>query len=173
MDDCYAITISRLGKVCDWSTTQRFFRSHGPATLNDFIWWSGLTRTECQSALEMVRKDFISETINNRVFWMRSDICSPPPIKKSTLLLPPFDEFVVSYKDRTELIQDKHYGKVMTKNGLFSPTVMLNGEIVGSWKKVAKKGKPNVELTFFEKTPKRVENLFEPEIKKVETFYSH
>lgn len=151
---------------------RRYFTSHAPATIDDFIWWSGLSVTECKQALELIKADFICETINGRNFWMKNDIEIPPANRSSALLLPPFDEFVVSYKDRTELIEDIHYGKVMTKNGLFSPTIMLNGEIIGSWKKTAQKGTHKVELSFFRKTPKKVEKLFEPVIKQVEQFYS-
>jgi hypothetical protein len=150
---------------------RRFFTSHGPATMADFVWWSGLTATDCKKGLEAIKADFICETINGRNFWMKNDIKTPAADAVSALLLPPFDEYVVSYKDRSEMIEDAHYSKVMTKNGIFSPTVMLNGEIVGSWKKTKKKGLPHVELSFFKKMPKKIEKLFEPEVKRVERFY--
>lgn len=148
-----------------------FFTSHGPATMEDFTWWSGLRITECRDALSMVKDKFIAETVNGRTFYLPDNLQIPPVSKDSALLLPPFDEFVVSYKDRSELIDAKHYGKVMTKNGLFSPTIMLNGKIIGSWKKTVQKGKPQVALTFFEKTPLKIQKLYEPEIKRVEEFY--
>lgn len=152
---------------------RRFFTSHGPATIHDFVWWSGLTITECRQAIEMIRADFICETINGRDFWMRNDVKVPPTDGDSALLLPSFDEFVVSYKDRSEIIEDTHYGKVMTKNGLFSPTIILNGEIIGSWKKIAQRNSPRIELSFFEKVSKRKQDLFKSEIKRLENFYSN
>jgi len=150
-----------------------FFRSHAPATLTDFAWWSGLSLTECKQALELNKNDLVSETINGREFWMRNDIKMPSSELNSALLLPPFDEFVVSYKDRSEMISDVHYSKVMTKNGLFSPTIMLNGKIIGSWKKIVKKGSPKIELSFFEKTTKKTEGLFDLEIERLQSFYSN
>lgn len=151
--------------------TRTYFTSHGSASLPDFIWWSGLTLTDCRRALDMIKNDFICKTVNGRDFWMKKDIQIPPLNTDSVLLLPPFDEFVVSYKDRSEIIEKVHYGKVMTKNGLFSPTIMLNGKIIGSWKKINTKGSSKVELSFFEKIPKKTENLFNSEIKRVEQFY--
>ncbi|MDF9827869.1 hypothetical protein M2447_001974 [Ereboglobus sp. PH5-10] len=151
---------------------RRYFTSHGPATLLDFEWWSGLSLTDSRRAVEMIKNDFVCEKASGREFWMRNDIKTPPKGSASALLLPPFDEFVVSYKDRSEMIHDAHYGKVMTRNGLFSPTVMLNGEIVGSWKKTSRKGAVRIELSFFEKTSKRKQQLFEPEIRRLEKFYS-
>ncbi len=152
---------------------RKYFTSHGPATIHDFIWWSGLSITECKLAVRLIETDFVCETINGRDFWMKNDIKVPPVDKNSTLLLPPFDEFVVSYKDRSEIITDTHYGKVMTKNGLFSPTIMLNGgEIIGSWKKTMQKGSAKTTLSFFQKTQKKILQLFDPEIKRLENFYS-
>lgn len=151
---------------------RKFFGSHGPATMQDFIWWSGLTMTQCRQAVEMIKTDFICESINGRDFWMRNDTKTPPSDENYVLLLPPFDEFVVSYKDRSEIIEDHHYAKVMTKNGLFSPTIILNGEIIGSWKKVVQKNIPRIELSFFEKRSKKKQDLFNSEIKRVEKFYA-
>ncbi len=152
---------------------RKYFTSHGPATIHDFAWWSGLTLTDCKKGVDLIKNDFICETANERDFWMKNDIKTPPAGDTSALLLPPFDEYVVSYKNRSEIIEDSHYGKVMTKNGLFSPTIMLNGEIAGSWKKTNKKGVPLIELSFFEKTPKKIQELFRPEIKRLEYFYSY
>lgn len=172
---------------CDWTPARtenlcreealerlarRFFTSHGPATLYDFAWWSGLSVTDCKKAVGLIKDDFVCERANGREFWLKNDVKIPSEDSVSALLLSPFDEYVVSYKDRSEIVHDDHYAKVMTKNGLFSPTVMLNGEIVGSWKKVTGKPIPKIELSFFKKTPKKTERLFDSEIKRLEKFYS-
>jgi hypothetical protein len=151
---------------------RRFFTSHGPATLQDFAWWSNLPITDCRKAMEMIQPNFIRESIAGRECWMRNDIRTPLPGQESALLLAPFDEFVVSYKDRTEMIDAEHYSKVMTKNGIFSPTIMLNGKIIGSWKKSMKKNVPQITLSFFEKMPKKIVALFQPEIERLEKFYA-
>ncbi|MDR2009451.1 MAG: winged helix DNA-binding domain-containing protein [Bacteroidales bacterium] len=152
---------------------RKFFSSHSPATLQDFVWWSGLTVTEARKAIELIKNDFISEEINGRIFWMKNNISVPDKTEISALLLPPFDEFVVSYKDRSEIIEDQHYSKVMTKNGLFSPTIMLNGQIIGSWKKINTKNGIKIELSFFEKTNIKTQSLFKKEIKRLEAFYNN
>lgn len=149
---------------------RKFFTSHGPATLQDFVWWSGMTLTDARKAIDTIKHDFVCEEINGRSCWMKSDIIFDHNTD-SALLLPPFDEFVVSYKDRSELIEEEHYGKVMTKNGLFSPTVVLNGEIVGSWKKVVKKEAVDTELSFFTKPTKKTEALFKKPMKAFSEFY--
>jgi len=102
---------------------------------------------------------------------MPNDTRTPPSDHDSALLLAPFDEFVVSYKERSEMIDEAHYSKVMTRNGIFSPTIMLNGRIIGSWKKSMKKNVPQIALAFFEKVSKRTTLLFQPEIERLEKFY--
>ncbi len=151
---------------------RRYFTSHGPATVHDFSWWSGLTVTDCRRAVAMLVSDLVSVKLNGRDFLMMNDIEIPVAHGGSALLLPSFDEFVVSYKDRSEMISETHYGKVMTKNGLFSPTVMLGGEIVGSWKKSVKKGAVETGLFFFEKTPQKTQGLFKLETERLGRFYS-
>ncbi|MDL2297118.1 winged helix DNA-binding domain-containing protein [Bacteroidales bacterium OttesenSCG-928-B11] len=149
----------------------KFFNSHGPATIHDFSWWSGLLTSEAKSALELVKEHFVSETLNDKTFWMKNDVTIPEKDRESVLLLPPFDEFVVSYKDRSEIIEKEYHSKVMTKNGIFSSTIMLNGKIIGSWRKVKKKNDIHVELSFFEKTSQNREQKFEKEIERVKRFY--
>lgn len=150
----------------------KFFTSHSPATLDDFVWWSGLTLKECRNAIEMIKDKFVYETINGRLFLINNEIRTPDINENFVLFLPPFDEFVVSYKNRSELIDDRHYGKVMTKNGIFSPTLMLNGEIIGSWKKRMKGREVSIDLSFFEKPTKIIEGLFLDEIKRLKSFYN-
>lgn len=149
----------------------KFFRSHGPASLEDFVWWSGLTVTECRKAVEMIRPDFVCEMVNGRECWMANDIKTPPSDNDSALLLAPFDEFLVSYKDRTEIFDSEHLRKIVTKNGIFSPTIMLNGKVIGTWKKITKKNGPDIILSFFGKVNKKVADLFEPERERLEKFY--
>lgn len=149
----------------------KFFRSHGPATLQDFVWWSGLTINDCRNALEMIKPSFISEMVNGRECWMAYNIMNPPSDIDSARLLAPFDEFVISYKNRSEIFDSEHLRKVVTKNGIFSPTIMLNGKVIGTWRKRMKKNSPEIVLTFFNKENKKVVNLFETERKRLEEFY--
>ncbi|MCE5205719.1 MAG: winged helix DNA-binding domain-containing protein [Porphyromonadaceae bacterium] len=151
---------------------RRYFTSHGPATLQDFNWWSGLSVTECRQAMEMIRPHFIRETVNEKEYWMPDDIRTPSSNQDSALLLAPFDEFVVSYKDRSGIIEETHYSKVITRNGIFSPTIMLNGTTIGSWKKSMKKNVPRITLTFFGNVPKNTIRLFQPEVARLEQFYA-
>ncbi len=133
-----------------------FFTSHAPATLQDFVWWSGMLTSDARKAIDAISSDFVSETVNGRTFYFHKDTQMPTGTESSALLLPAFDEFVVSYKDREEILEKEHHRKIITRTGIFSPTIMYDGRVIGSWKK-AKKG---IDMFFFNEVKKEVRLLF-------------
>jgi hypothetical protein len=147
---------------------RKYFSSHGPATVDDYMWWSGLTKTDAKKGIELIKHNFICEIINGKTYWMPNNIQTP--IENIARLLPAFDEFVVSYKDREEIIDEIYYRKVLTINGIFSPTIHYNGKAVGSWKRVNKKKEVVAELSFFETTPKKIQERFSKQLKMYERF---
>src|SRR6266571_7526030 len=52
--------------------TMRYFMSHGPAVIQDFVWWSGLTVAEARAGLAMVTSHLLHETINGQTYWFPS-----------------------------------------------------------------------------------------------------
>ena len=80
---------------------KKYFSSHCPATLQDFTWWSGLSVANAKHALEMIKSDFISETIGSQTYWLSNSFSIPLTGDKSCYLLPAYDEFIISYKDRS------------------------------------------------------------------------
>ncbi|NDV59358.1 winged helix DNA-binding domain-containing protein [Bacteroides sp. 519] len=172
----YALLHQRVPKTYSLSKEEalerlarKYFSSHGPATLDDFLWWSGLTKTDVRKGIEAIKHDFVCEEINGKTYWMPNNIQTPAG-KKSTVLLPAFDEYVVSYKYREEIIDEAYYRKVLTINGIFSPTVHYNGKIVGTWKRVVKKKGAEAELSFFETTPEKVHSAFDKAVKAYNKF---
>lgn len=130
--------------------TTKYFQSHGPATLQDFIWWSGLSSTDAKLGISLI-KDILEEiNLPGKKLLMIYSKPNKNDGRNLLHLLPPYDEFIVGYKDRTDLISKENHSKVMSSFGLFKPTVMLNGKITGSWKKKKIKNSPEIELSFFD-----------------------
>lgn len=102
--------------------TLRYFISHGPATARDFAWWAGITTTESLRGLDMVNWNLKKAGD----YWMSPDEyeLSKKPVVR---LLPAYDEFLVAYKDREDM------------QIIFTSTIILNGEVAGSWKRSIKK----------------------------------
>lgn len=129
---------------------ERYFTSHGPATLADFTWWSGLPVKDARSALENIKEKFISETIHNETYWFLSSLKLPAKNKSSIHLLPAFDEYLISYKDRTASLLTEHHKRAFSSNGIFWPTLEADGKVTGLWKRTLKKDNVSIETDFFD-----------------------
>jgi len=119
---------------------KRYFTSHGPATLQDFTWWSGLTTADATSGLEMAKRSLAQETINGQTYWIAE---APPATKDSSPtahLLPAYDEYTVAYKDRSAALNPKYSKLPNYGHGIFNPTIVVDGQVVGTWKRTLKKG---------------------------------
>jgi hypothetical protein len=119
---------------------RRYFMSHGPATLPDFVWWSGLTVTEARVGLELVKAQLSQETVNGQTYWMSPDRPGSTDDGPATYLLPGFDEYLLGYKDRTAALEAVYAQKVTPgNNGIFNPIIVIEGRVVGTWKRTFKK----------------------------------
>jgi hypothetical protein len=107
----------------------RYFTGHGPATVQDFGWWSGLRTADARAALEMSAPRLARQVVDGEVYW--SSRGAPPARERSrTVLLPPFDEYLVAYRDRSAALAPSDAPKV---HFLLSPTVLHGGRVVGTW----------------------------------------
>ena len=148
---------------------KRYFTSHAPATVRDFIWWSGLSVSEAKKAVEMIKSSFILETIDGIEYLFRtnqSDISQ----NNSLYLLPAFDELLIAYTNRTATINSVDNPKAISNNGMFRPIIVENGRVTGVWKRTSQKTKVMIELTFFSGVSDFVINALESEIKKQALF---
>lgn len=129
---------------------RRYFTSHGPATLQDFVWWSGLTVADAKSGLAMAACQLISEIIDGLTYWLAA---STPPTKNlthSVYLLPNYDEYVVGYTDRGAVFHSSNTQKLGARdNVLFNHIVVVDGQVVGTWKRMVKKEVVMVTPCFF------------------------
>ena len=148
----------------------RYFRSHCPATLQDFVWWSGLSVSESNRALEMVKSDFVSETIGNQTYWFPNSFAVSQIATDKIHLVPAYDEFLISYKDRTASLPFKDNIKAVSNNGIFRPVIVHNGQVIGIWKRTIQKDKIIVETSFFQPYNKPIRDLIEKEAMAVGSF---
>jgi winged helix DNA-binding protein len=116
--------------------TRRYFTSHGPATVKDFVWWSGLTTADCRAGIEMVKGDLAREEADGQTYWTGVD--SPPQAhpEPAAYLLPNFDEYGVGYADRSAHYDEAHTDYVNLRGGLaLGNIVVIGGQIKGEWKR--------------------------------------
>jgi hypothetical protein len=141
----------------------RYFTSRGPASLADFAWWSGLKASDAKRGLGLVEKELESLQAEGQSYWLShsasAQLCPP----KTTRLLPAFDEYLIGYTDRRAAITDEDHAKAVSNNGIFRPTIVVDGQVVGIWARSSKKGEMVVEYDFFRKAGKTLMSAVEDE----------
>jgi hypothetical protein len=141
----YALLERQVRRPQRWSRDQalgeltaRYFRSHGPATVRDFVWWSGLTVTDARRGLEIAHGR--STTIDGLTYWTVGPRRSVEDPRDDVYLLPIFDEYLVAYRDLVAVPREKAF------YGLLPQAVVCGGAVVGTWKVVTQRGQRKIDL---------------------------
>ena len=117
----------------------RYFTSHGPATVEDFAWWSGLPIGEARRSVELAGFELTRTSIGGKTYWLArsspSENSGPSSADGSTAarLLPSYDEYTVAYRDRSAVV-DPAFGKLGI-DLLIGSTVAVDGIVCGSWRR--------------------------------------
>jgi hypothetical protein len=122
---------------------KRYFVSHGPATAQDFAWWSGLTVADARSGIEMVISQLIVEVIDGSEYWFSDSMPSAIIPSPAAYLLPNYDEYG-SYKDRSAIFEATKVNKLV-----FGHLIAIDGRIAGTWKRTLKKDTIVIETNTF------------------------
>ena len=118
---------------------RRYFQSHGPATLQDFVWWSGLTTGEARAALEAIKSRLHPETFEGQIYWLTENGLGSKDPSPAAYLLPAFDEYFLGYQTRAIILDSQYDKRAVSSNGVFRPMMVIDGQVVGIWKREIKK----------------------------------
>lgn len=128
--------------------TRLYFATRGPAAASDFVWWSGLTMTDVKRGIEAVGASLITETIDGTTYWSSESVAGataqgPVP----GYLLPNYDEYFVSYKNRSIIGERLKSAKVDSPTiSLLGNGIVLDGQLVGAWKRTLKPRQVRLDL---------------------------
>ncbi len=134
-----------------------YFQSHSPATLKDFSWWSGLTVTESRKAVAFIKDELETLAIDKTIYYILPSQ-TIEKVQKDILLLPAFDEYMVSYTDRTAALPLEYTKQAISSNGIFTPIIVHHGQVIGIWKRKMKTKYVEIELMPFEPISKDLSN---------------
>ena len=123
---------------------RKYFRSHAPATLEDFSWWSGLGLIECNKGMDALGTELVKERWKGLDFFLHEDSRSRGFRSGCVHLLPPYDEYLIGYKSRHVALHPDHSHHAHNNRGIFWPVVLQDGEVVGNWS--APSGKVSINL---------------------------
>lgn len=119
----------------DATLAERHFQSHGPATVNDFAWWTGLALGDARAGIAVAGKALVRVDVSGREQWAAA-AAEPAPALAPVELLPGFDEHLLGYQDRTAVLDADFASAVCPGgNGVFRPTFVVRGKVGGLWKK--------------------------------------
>jgi hypothetical protein len=122
---------------------KRYFRSHGPASVHDFAWWSGLTVREAALAVRVATPELTPATIGGKTFWFGG--AAPSRARRTVVhLLPNFDEYLVAYQDRDAVI-DSSVGGVRRDMIIANSLVVVDGKVIGTWRRTLAKSAVTIE----------------------------
>ena len=112
---------------------RKYFSSHGPATLEDFAWWSGLGIGDCKKGMAAIAPELIRERWKDMDFILHQDSRTRGFRRGCVHLLPPYDEYLIGYKSRHVVLHPDHSHRAHNNSGIFWPVVLQDGVVVGNW----------------------------------------
>ena len=132
----------------------RFFTGHGPATQADLIGWAALTAGDARAGIAGAGRALTRVDVLGVPHWMAADLDIPPPRPADVDLLAGFDELVLGYKQRGAFLDPAHADRIVPGgNGVFRPTVVVDGRVVGTWARASRARADVVTVTPFAPLP--------------------
>ncbi|HEX4401580.1 MAG TPA: winged helix DNA-binding domain-containing protein [Galbitalea sp.] len=134
--------------------SRRYFSSHGPATERDFAWWTKLTLADVRAGMSAVSDELTELTHRGTSYWITTsqlDAATGGRAASAVHALPGFDEYLLGYQDRLLPLAVEHSARVVPgSNGIFLPTVVANGRVVGTWRRTPGSKTAEIEPNHFQ-----------------------
>ncbi|MDD1721161.1 MAG: winged helix DNA-binding domain-containing protein [Euryarchaeota archaeon] len=149
----------------------RYFTSHGPAQLKDFSWWSGLAEKEARLALDMAKSGLNQATIDTKTYWFPRYLEAVIPDPPTALLLSLYDEYTIAYRDRRDISEARYIERMIAMGNALTAVIVVNGEVVGAWKKATKKEAVEIRLNPFRELDSDEREAVEQEVERYGRFF--
>ena len=114
--------------------TKRYFQSHGPAQVQDFAWWSGLTLSDVKKGIALLGPSLEKEERDEKTYWFFPVSISKPKVP-DVFLVPGFDEYFIAYKDRNDILDKKYTKQLNQGGGMVSGAIVIGGKMLGGWRR--------------------------------------
>ena len=124
---------------------RRYFTSHGPATVRDCAWWSGLRMADVKQGIEEARPRLEQVTVEGTIHWF-AEWAEGRSRSPAAHLLPNYDEYLIAYAERSALVDPSLLPQPDPKL-IFSNVVMVGGRVVGTWRRLMEKGNTRVQTS--------------------------
>ncbi len=127
--------------------TWRYFSSHGPATIDDFRWWSSLTVADIRRGLDLVGDRLSPQDVAGMTFWSTDRSPFTRSRGPTVQLLQLLDEYVVGYRSSRYVLDLAGLFKAMPEGRAFAMWLLfIDGQIAGEWQRKIGTGSVEVEM---------------------------
>jgi hypothetical protein len=121
----------------------RYLAGHGPATLQDFVWWIKGTITGARAARALLGDALTTLTVDGTEYLVTTELADraagTPQTRaerEAVSLLPAFDEYLLGYRDRSAVLDDHLFDRIVPGgNGVFAPILVVRGRVAGTWRR--------------------------------------
>ena len=127
----------------------RYIASHGPATTADLANWSGLTLTDARRGIAAAQPALLHEEVDGQTLWFADAPLPPRPPSPTAYLLSIYDESTIGYKDRSAIVSADDGARLGTMGNALQNVIVIDGRIVGTWRRTLGKDTLGVELDPF------------------------
>ncbi len=128
---------------------RRYAQSHGPATAADFANWSGLTLSDARRGIAAAQPALLHEEVDGQTLWFAGAPLPPRSPSPTAYLLSIYDEYTIGYKDRSAIVSADDGARLGTMGNALQNVIVLDGRIVGTWRRTLGKDTLGVELNPF------------------------
>lgn len=154
--------------------TRRYLRSHGPATVKDMSWWSGITMGDLRTALADLGDEVRRRELDGLAFWSVEGGERPRPTR-SAHLLQTYDELVVGYSE-SRFHGDPNAERARTAwsdRSLPSGGVVRDGRVVGHWRRSTERGGLRVRIHVYDRPDAALSAALEAAVERLAAFFEH
>ena len=149
----------------------RYFQSHGPASIKDFCWWSGLPITQAKTGIEACGNELEQLVLSDTFYYYKLKPNNPVSPANTLRMLAGYDEFIIGYSDRSAVLRNDYNRQVISTNGIFKPVIIDKNKVVGLWNKTIANNKIVIGFDFF--NPAKAQRVkIKKEVKALQLFYN-
>lgn len=149
---------------CRIKLFRKYISHHGPVSTQDIQYWAYLTRRQVDDTLASFQDELVNlkvEGSNEEYVMLGKDVKQESPPPPRVIILPRFDSLLLSMKDKSRFMDMSYYKRVFSGLAVVEATVLIDGFVCGTWRRVKKKREMMNEVRAFRKMSRRDRRLVE------------
>ena len=153
----------------------RYMRSYGPATIQDYAYWTGMKVSDARETLEEVKpalSEVRAERHKGRLYALKEDLpeLETADEKPSLRLLPKFDSLMMGHRDKTRLMDEETRRRVFLPRAEVAATILVDGRVEGVWSIKRSGSTWNLDIQLFKRLGGEAEELLQEELDAMRAF---